>query len=47
MEAGYESTGVWCSDKIKKLKSEYKKVMDINKQDGKRKDGMENVPLYE
>ena len=36
-EAGYERTGVQCRDKIKKLKTEYKKVKDNNDETGRQR----------
>ena len=33
-EAGFERSGTQCRDKIKKLKGEYRKVRDHNKQTG-------------
>ena len=35
LEAGYERSGVQCRDKLKKFKSEYKKVKDNNNETGK------------
>ena len=37
VEAGYQRTGVQCRDKMKKLKSEYKKVKDNNTETGRRR----------
>ena len=37
LEAGYERSGVQCRDKLKKLKSEYKKVKDNNNETGKQR----------
>ena len=37
VEAGYDRTGVQCRDKLKKLKSEYKKVKDNNSETGRRR----------
>ena len=36
-EAGDKRTGVQCQDKLKKLKSEYKKVKDYNTELGKQR----------
>ena len=36
-EAGYQRTWSQCRDKIKKLKSEYRKVKDNNDETGKRR----------
>ena len=35
VEAGYKRTGVQCREKIKKLKSEYKKIKDNNSETGR------------
>ena len=35
-EAGYERTGVQCRDKMKKLKSDYKKLKDNKGETGRR-----------
>ena len=35
VEAGHERTGVQCREKIKKLKSEYKKIKDNNGETGR------------
>ena len=37
MEAGYGRTGVQCRDKLKNLKSEYKKMKDNNSETGRRR----------
>ena len=37
LEARYERTGVQCRDKLKKLKSEYKKIKDNNSETGRQR----------
>ena len=37
MEEGYERSGVQCRDKLKKLKAEYKKIKDGNKETGTKR----------